>query len=81
MISVFKTEVVHCDGTRRSFEDIEMATLEWVACFNQVRVLYRLGFVRSAEFESEIYNTVLTLAAPCQRVSLDLPTPNPLTFQ
>jgi hypothetical protein len=28
---LFKTEVIHRDGPWRGFEDVEMATLQWVA--------------------------------------------------
>ena len=31
VIGLFKTEVIHRDGPWRGFEDVEMATLEWVA--------------------------------------------------
>ena len=57
MIGVFKTEVIHRDGPWRGFEDVEMATLEWVAWFNQERVLALPGYVAPAEFEAQYCDT------------------------
>jgi putative transposase len=55
VIGLFKTEVIHRDGPWRGFEDVEMATLEWVAWFNQERLLEPLGYVPPAEFEAQFY--------------------------
>jgi putative transposase len=52
-----KTEVLHRDGPWRGFEDVEMATLEWVAWFNQLRLLAPLGYVPSAKLEAPYYDT------------------------
>ncbi len=57
VIGLFKTEVIHRDGPWRSFEDVEFATLEWVAWFNQERLLEPLGYVPPAEFEAQYYAT------------------------
>ena len=57
VIGLFKTEVIHRDGPWRGFEDVEMATLEWVAWFNQERLLAPLGYVPPAEFEAQYYDT------------------------
>ena len=57
VIGLFKTEVIHRDGPWRGFEDVEMATLEWVAWFNQERLLEPLGYVPPAEFEAQYYDT------------------------
>jgi hypothetical protein len=54
---LFKTEVIHRDGPWRGFEDVEMATLEWVAWFSQERLLAPLGYVPPAEFEAQYYDT------------------------
>jgi len=37
--------------------DVDMATLEWVAWFNQERLLALLGCVPPAEFEAQYYDT------------------------
>ncbi len=57
VIGLFKTEVIHRDGPWRGFEDVEMAALEWVAWFNQERLLAPLGYVPPAEFEAQYYDT------------------------
>ena len=57
VIGLFKTEVIHRDGPWRSFDDVEFATLEWVAWFNQERLLEPLGYVPPAEFEAQYYRT------------------------
>jgi transposase InsO family protein len=56
VIGLFKTEVVYRDGPWRGFEDVEMATLEWVASFNQERLLAPLGHVPPAEFEAQYHD-------------------------
>ncbi len=63
VIGLFKTEVIHRDGPWRGFEDVEMATLEWVAWFNQERLLAPLGYVPPAEFEAQFYETQNTHTA------------------
>ena len=55
VIGLFKTKVIHGDGPWRGFEDVELATLEWVAWFNQERLLAPLGYVPPAEFEAQYY--------------------------
>ena len=55
VIGLFKTEVIHRRGPWRGFDDVEYATLEWVAWFNQQRLLAPLGYVPPAEFEEQFY--------------------------
>lgn len=55
VIGLFKTEVIHRRGPWRGFDDVEYATLEWVAWFNQQRLLAPLGYVPPAEFEEQYY--------------------------
>jgi hypothetical protein len=43
VIGLFKTEVIHRNGLRRGFDDVELATLEWVARLNKERMLAPLG--------------------------------------
>jgi transposase InsO family protein len=45
IIGLYKTEVIHRRGPWRGFEDVEYATLEWVAWFNTQRILEPLGYV------------------------------------
>ena len=52
-------------GPWRSLEDVEFATLEWVAWFNTCRLLEPIGYVPPAEYEAAYYrrqNTPAELA-------------------
>jgi putative transposase len=51
VIGLFKTEVIRRRGPWRGDEDVEFATLEWVAWYNEARLLAPLGYVPPAEFE------------------------------
>jgi len=55
VMSLFKAEVICQRGPWRSHEGVEFATLEWVAWFNNARLLERIGYVPPAEFEEEYY--------------------------
>lgn len=52
MIGLFKTQVIHRRGPRRSFESVEVATLEWVDWFNNRRRLQPIGNIPPAEAEA-----------------------------
>ena len=64
IIGLFKTEVIHHAGPWRSFDDVEYATLEWVAWFNTTRLLEPLGYLPPAEFEALYYPSVSASAEP-----------------
>lgn len=49
VIGLFKTEVIRHSGPWRCLEDVEYATLEWVAWFNTCRLLEPLGYLPPAE--------------------------------
>ena len=49
MIGLFKTEVIRHAGPWRSLDDVEYATLEWVAWFNTCRLLEPLGYLPPAD--------------------------------
>ncbi len=55
MIGLFKTEVIRRRGPWRSLEQVEFATLEWVAWFNTQRLLEPIGNVPPAEVEARYY--------------------------
>lgn len=57
VIGLYKTEVIRRRGPWRSFDDVEFATLEWVAWFNTHRLLEPLGYVPPAEFEATYHKT------------------------
>ena len=48
---LYKAEVIHRRGPWRSFESVEFATLEWVDCFNNRRLLEPIGNIPPAEAE------------------------------
>jgi putative transposase len=54
VIGLFKTEVIHRRGPWRGFDDVEYATLEWVAWFNQQRLLEPLGDLPPAAYEERV---------------------------
>jgi putative transposase len=55
VIGLFKTEVIYRDGPWRGFDDVEYATLEWVAWFNTQRLLEPLGYLPPAEYEEQFH--------------------------
>ena len=55
VIGLVKTEVIDRRGPWRSFDDVEHATLERVAWFNQRRLLEPLGYLPAAEFAEQLY--------------------------
>ncbi|MCU0634983.1 MAG: IS3 family transposase, partial [Gemmatimonadaceae bacterium] len=62
-IGLYKTEVIHRRGPWRGFEDVEYATLEWVAWFSTQRLLGPLGYVPPAEYEERFYQAQLVESA------------------
>ena len=52
---LFKVEVIHRRGPWRSFEAVELATLEWVHWFNHRRLLAPIGNLPPAEAEARYY--------------------------
>ena len=53
VIGVSKTEVIRHGGPWRSLDDVEFATLEWVAWFNTCRLMEQLGCLPPAEYEEQ----------------------------
>jgi putative transposase len=62
VIGLFKTEVIRRRGPWRGVEDVEFATLEWVAWFNRHRLLEPIGYVPPVEYEAHYYQLQQTLA-------------------
>jgi transposase InsO family protein len=52
---LYKAEVIHRRGPWRSFEAVELATLEWVDWFNTRRLLGPIGNIPPAEAEKRYY--------------------------
>jgi len=57
---LFKAEVIHRRGPWSSFDAVEYATLEWVDCFNNRRLLEPIGNIPPAEAEANFYATLET---------------------
>ena len=55
VIGLFKTEVIRRRGPWKGIEDVEFATLTWVAWYNRSRLLEPLGYVPPTEFEEAYY--------------------------
>ncbi len=51
---LYKAEVIHRRGPKRSFEAVEYATLEWVDWFNHRRLLEPIGSIPPAEAKINI---------------------------
>jgi transposase InsO family protein len=56
VIGLFKAEVVDRRDKWASFEDVELATFEWVDWFNNRRLLAPLGYVPPVEYEAAFEN-------------------------
>ena len=54
---LYKAEVIHRRGPWKTKEAVELATLEWVAWFNNHRLMAALDYVPPAEFEANYYRT------------------------
>ena len=52
IIGLYKAELISSRGPWRTVEDVELATLAWVDWFNQRRLLWPIGGVPPAEFET-----------------------------
>jgi transposase InsO family protein len=55
IIGLFKAEVIYHLGPWKGLEDVEFATLEWVAWYNSQRLMEPLGYVPPAEFEEQFH--------------------------
>ena len=56
VIGLFKTEVIHKDGPWKGIDDVEFATLDWVAWFNDRRLFGPIGDIPPTEFEQIFYD-------------------------
>jgi len=52
---LYKVEVIHWRGSWGPFEAVEFATLEWVDCFTNRRLLEPIGNIPHAEAEERYY--------------------------
>jgi transposase InsO family protein len=56
VIGLFKTEEIFRRGPWKGLEDVEFATLEWVAWYNRRRLLEPLGYIPPAEFDQAFHD-------------------------
>ena len=54
---LYKTEVIRRKGPWRNIDAVEYATLEWVAWFNNRRLLKPIGHVPPVEYEDDYYRS------------------------
>jgi putative transposase len=52
---LYKAEVIYHLGPWKGLEDVEYATLEWVAWYNSQRLMEPLGYVPPAEYEEQYH--------------------------
>ena len=52
---LYKTELIHHRGPWKTKAAVEMATLEWVAWFNNQRLLSSIGYIPPAEAEKNYH--------------------------
>jgi putative transposase len=64
VIGLYKTEVIRRRGPWKGLDDVELATLTWVAWYNADRLLEPLGYVPPAEFEQAFYDRQAEAAQP-----------------
>ena len=55
MIGLYKTELIKPRRPWKGFDDLEIATAEWVDWFNHRRLLAPIGYVPPAEFEAAFH--------------------------
>jgi transposase InsO family protein len=55
VIGLYKTEVIHKDAPWKGVDDVEFATLDWVAWFNDQRLFGPIGDIPPTEFERAFY--------------------------
>lgn len=67
IIGLYKAEEIRRRGPWKGVEEVEFATLEWVAWYNTRRLLAPLGYVSPDEFERDYYRHQ---TAPAELVTL-----------
>jgi transposase InsO family protein len=61
---LYKTELIHRRAPWKTRQAVELATLEWVAWFNNHRLLEPIGYIPPAEAEANYYRQLVSPAAP-----------------
>ena len=56
-IGLYKAECIHFDGPWSNVDDVELATLNWVWWYNEIRLHSAIGYVPPAEYEQTYYRS------------------------
>ncbi|MGF6980198.1 transposase InsO family protein [Paraburkholderia sp. JPY465] len=59
---LYKTELIHRRAPWKTRESLELATLEWVAWYNNCRLMKPLGYIPPAEAEAHYYRQLRSAA-------------------
>jgi len=60
---LYKAELIHRRAPWKTWEAVELATLEWVSWFNHHRLLEPIGYIPPAEAEANYYRQLASQAA------------------
>ena len=60
---LYKAELIHRRAPWKTKEAVELATLEWVAWFNNHRLLAPIGYIPPAEAEANYYRNLASQTA------------------
>jgi putative transposase len=60
---LYKAELIHRRAPWKTKEAVELATLEWVAWFNEHRLLEPIGYIPPAQAEAKYYRQLASQAA------------------
>ncbi len=63
VIGLYKAECIRHEGPWKGLDDVEYATLTWVAWFNTQRLLEPLGYLPPAEYEEQYHHATAEPAA------------------
>jgi putative transposase len=69
--AAYKTEVIHRAKPWRCVDDVELATAEWVAWYNQERLHEALGYRTPAEYEAALTGTSHPANQPTPALATD----------
>ena len=61
---LYQTEVIRHRGPWKGLDDVELATLEWVAWYNTERLMGPLGYVPPAEYEEQFHRAQTDIPVP-----------------
>ncbi len=69
IIGLYKTECVRNRGPWRGFDDLELATLEWIDWWNHRRLLEPIGMIPPAEAEAAYYSQGVAVTGTATQVN------------